>query len=528
MRFFAAVGCVLLLGSSALAQPREVALTPCTQIFGHVPAARLGEEVGGFIPTANFPYRASFSESGRTSVIGLSSPTDTARQLTFFGTNLHSGDLDGDGWTDVVVRRLDQHPVYPVFVDTVIVFWGHAGGVDTTSSLKLTGSNIREAFGSAIAVGDLIGDATPDLVVGAYDFQSSDVPGLPSSAGRIYIYEGGATIGSTSPITITGDSSRYALGVAVAVGDLNGDGRNDLGARGWYSVGFYPERFDYVDVWFGGAPFDTVRDLRFKTSAVTSQGLAIVDANGDAVDDLVWTVYPYDARVEFGGPNFGSGNGVLLLNPGVANGGEVLADLWDINGDGYIDIGFGAPHGGIGTGFVFVYGGGPQIDGRYDAGVGFGGDSKFGTSLASVGDVTGDGLSDFIVGGPNYFYGPDYGFDSGYVAIIKGDSTMTVTGVRDEMARPAVLRLYPAYPNPFNSQTTIRYELRERAEMRIEIFNTVGQRLKVLYEGEEHAGEHSVVFGAGALPSGEYYYRLTTRTQDGRRQTQTGGAVLIR
>jgi len=225
---------------------------------------------------------------------------------------------------------------------------------------------------------------------------------------------------------------------------------------------------------------------------------------------------------------------VFGLMPLLLSSGAGAAARWsvgtagDTNGDGYDDIGFAAPRGGIAAGFVFVFGGGPRIDGHYDAGVGFGGDSKFGTSLASVGDITGDGLSDLIVGGPNYFYGPDYNHDSGYVAIIKGDSTMTVTGVRDEVVRPAHMRLYPAYPNPFNSQTTIQYELRERTEVRIEVFNTVGQRLKVLYEGEEHAGEHSVVFDAGALPSGEYYYRLTTRTQDGKRQTQTGGAVLIK
>jgi photosystem II stability/assembly factor-like uncharacterized protein len=64
------------------------------------------------------------------------------------------------------------------------------------------------------------------------------------------------------------------------------------------------------------------------------------------------------------------------------------------------------------------------------------------------------------------------------------------------------------YPNPFNPSTTIRYGLPRRSHVILTVFNTLGQEVATLVEGEMEAGDHDVNFDASKLASGVYLYRL--------------------
>jgi len=72
-------------------------------------------------------------------------------------------------------------------------------------------------------------------------------------------------------------------------------------------------------------------------------------------------------------------------------------------------------------------------------------------------------------------------------------------------------RLHQNYPNPFNPSTTISYFLPESADLRIQIYNIQGELVRTLVNGNRNAGEHSLEFKAGNLPSGLYYYELRTK-----------------
>jgi hypothetical protein len=64
------------------------------------------------------------------------------------------------------------------------------------------------------------------------------------------------------------------------------------------------------------------------------------------------------------------------------------------------------------------------------------------------------------------------------------------------------------YPNPFNPSTTISFQLPKSSMTSLKIFNTFGQEIATLIEGEKEAGSHQVQWNATTVASGVYFYRL--------------------
>lgn len=82
----------------------------------------------------------------------------------------------------------------------------------------------------------------------------------------------------------------------------------------------------------------------------------------------------------------------------------------------------------------------------------------------------------------------------------------------DTLLTPSYYELYQNYPNPFNPTTTIRYAVKENNNVKLEIFNILGQRIKTIINEYKQAGEYSFVFNAGGLASGVYIYRIESGT----------------
>jgi flagellar hook assembly protein FlgD len=74
---------------------------------------------------------------------------------------------------------------------------------------------------------------------------------------------------------------------------------------------------------------------------------------------------------------------------------------------------------------------------------------------------------------------------------------------------PTSLDLAQNFPNPFNPTTTVSFSLPEKARVRVEVYNLLGQNVATLADADFTAGNHSITWDATGTPSGLYFYRLT-------------------
>lgn len=99
------------------------------------------------------------------------------------------------------------------------------------------------------------------------------------------------------------------------------------------------------------------------------------------------------------------------------------------------------------------------------------------------------------------------------IALVGKDAPVfTPTSVTDdELVLPKQVELNQNYPNPFNPTTTISFTLPTTANVNLEVFNMLGQRVSTLAVNRTMAaGQHAIAFDATNLPSGMYLYRLST------------------
>jgi hypothetical protein len=92
-------------------------------------------------------------------------------------------------------------------------------------------------------------------------------------------------------------------------------------------------------------------------------------------------------------------------------------------------------------------------------------------------------------------------------------TTSTDVAVTETDGLPGRFELEQNYPNPFNAETTIRFTLDRSGPASLAVYNMLGQRVKVLHQGELAAGRHQVSWNGTdrrgrALASGVYFCRL--------------------
>jgi hypothetical protein len=85
-----------------------------------------------------------------------------------------------------------------------------------------------------------------------------------------------------------------------------------------------------------------------------------------------------------------------------------------------------------------------------------------------------------------------------------------IAGIENQDITPSGFSLSQNYPNPFNPSTKITYSLPQKGFVTIKVFDMLGREVSNLINEEQSAGQHEINFNAANLPSGIYFYRISS------------------
>ena len=370
-------------------------------------------------------------------------------------TMLSTGDFNGDGAADIVIgapqadgpdnSREDAGEAY-------VIFGPPEGVLDLSSEeadLVIIGASAGDGLGFSVLGGDVNGDGTDDVIIGAPGVTAGEDP--RTDQGRTYVFFGRRGLSGELDLSedvfdfvVTGAEGFSRVGHAIAQGDVNGDGVNDLilgapfaGREPGTPPGSTRTHVGEVYVVFGSDELSGEVSIPSLEQDATLSGkeafgqfgaaVAAADIDGDGVDDIIV------------GANRSSGNGEERAASGAiyifAGGGDLRGPLsiadddqtttilgavagnafgfpivtGDFNGDGTADVAAGAQvearKDQSAAGVVHIFFGGSDLRGTIDlaetpADVRIGGAraGEFLPSSMARADVNGDGTDDLVLG----------------------------------------------------------------------------------------------------------------------------------
>jgi hypothetical protein len=352
------------------------------------------------------------------------------------------GDVNGDGFDDLLVgtdHPASGDVLGKAYLLLGPATGALQLGADT---LTITGALVREKTGHEVAAaGDTDGDGLADFMVGAYqaENEAGEAPGRAYLfLGASDISSMGV---DEAALTIEGVNADDDLGYEMAGGgDLDGDGLADIAvtavsyanARGkvYLALGGSEHRglvgVDDLDAGFTG----------LASSDRHGRGVAMGDVNGDGLDELITGAKEHDANgtnagavflLDFSGSvasrDMNDVDATLLGESAGDHAGGAIA-VQDLDGDGYAELLVGAETAtanGTNAGAVYLVPGASTLPSgslgeattRMDGEPG----CRLGRAVAFVGDADGDGETDLVFGGPECELN---GEDSGAVVVISG------------------------------------------------------------------------------------------------------------
>jgi len=312
-----------------------------------------------------------------------------------FGSTLGAGDVNGDGYADVIVGTGGSYVGYPGHASA---FLGGPTGLERTPSWFQRAHYPQENFGSAVAgVGDVDGDGFDDVLLGER---------ACGQQGTARLYRGSPSgLGPVPDWSMAGERADEAFSADVgAAGDLNGDGLADFVVGSDHWTNGYLEQ-GRVRIFLGGSfrPTEAATLEGNGNYARLSSARGIGDVDGDGFDDLLV-----------------SGSGAIHTR---------CNERWAEPEDGaYVAIHLGRPY-GVDPEPIWLA--------RSDEAR-----SAFGAAVAALGDIDANGIADYAVAAPRIQWPNDGG--ASHVLVYSGWGAGVAPGAAPvECHEPSALDLRP-------------------------------------------------------------------------------------
>ncbi|MFA6028196.1 MAG: integrin alpha [Patescibacteria group bacterium] len=414
------------------------------------------------------PYRGATDTGSAYLIWGSGSPSSvnlsTAVEFTGVGNNSYAGnavasagDVDNNGYDDILIGSSYYTGAIGTWAGAAYLQYGAAvrlAGGSLNSSVRFTGEVDHNRAGKSVSsAGDVNNDGYDDFLVGAFTYSTGDAGGA-----AYLIYGSGTPLVNASlstAVRFTGEVVSDGAGFSVSsAGDVNNDNYYDFLIGAPYKDDTGREAGSGYLI-YGQAAAITGRSLSadieftaethidYQAGIMDNAGQSVSsagDVNGDGYDDFLASAPDYNTAGAGGMVYLIYGSGTPLtgdqLSTAVEFTGEIsagtsVASAGDVDNDGYDDILIGDEDGNNTDGAVYlIYGSSsPLASSALSTAVKFSGiedaNETAGKSVASAGDVNGDGYDDILIGAPEAYIDPDEytAYAAGAVYLIYGSGT---------------------------------------------------------------------------------------------------------